>query len=225
VDGLTKMMLSTVSRWFRRAIASAVLLMSLGLGSANAHASSCGSPLVTDSSRRFVVTSADPGNGRIIYRACDRKTGVKRLLAAVRLDDKGRPTSSVGGYAFRDAWLVWAQASDGSAVIRSINIASGKHGAFARGSAAGELLAEGGPIEALDGPLAGLVAITAQGNFAWLVAGTRANGTAADALYVAGEGSSRRLDIAKPGVINRLGVKHHQIVWTHGAKKRQYRLL
>lgn len=178
----------------------------------------------TSPSKRTVVVRNSNRNDKIVYVACWTPTGKTRVLGEERLDSRGRATSFLGGFNFHGAWISWGQDSyepGGTDLMRSLNLRTGASGPEVDVPSESPAGPVNGPIQSLEWPFSGLVALTYTGRYAWRAYGRTPDGKAIDAIYSAdGQGGSRRLGTAPPGAIRRVWIKNGTVFWRRGGRTR-----
>lgn len=186
--------------------------------------------LQTSPSRTIVLLRNDNYESKDVYLACWRRSGRLRRLGTVRLDGQGKPRSVIGGYAFNGSWVVWGQVATqdgGRDLMRSLNVRTGRHGPVVSVPADARITPTGGPVAVLDESFRNVVAVTASGNYAWLLSGAAMTpeGRYVDAIYVPdGQGSDRLVDRGRVSSVRRFLVRGERLYWKRGGRLHSIRL-
>lgn len=185
-----------------------------------------GNIIQTNPSRTIAIMVNANYEAKEVYLACWLRSGRIRRLGTVRYDERGRRTSTIGGYAFRGPWVVWGQASSnpaGTDTMHSIDVRQGRRGPVVRVPADAMVTPRNGPTPILNELFQSYVAVTSRGHYAWLINGstTTPDGRYIEALYVpAPDGGDRLVDQGPLDAFRRLWVRGDRVYWLRGGKVR-----
>lgn len=181
--------------------------------------------ILSSTSKIELMSSYAPRS--VSYWACWRATGDWWHLGAVLRDARGLTKGHIEDLGYRGAWLVWAHYGAPDAKVdsmHSLNVHNGGRGPAVQVPRAALVRKHQGPISYSDPPE---VAVTANGNYAWLVRfGDTPAGKEVDAIYTTdGKGGDRQLDIGQTGALDEFGaIGARKVTWTNQGRRHTVQL-